>query len=125
MNSKIPILKKIQNQMILSPVYTTPNDRINYHQDRYDGKPELVGNYYVGSTQDLLIKSKDGRFEIALKCREGTIRIFQPIMNLLLFHAKFFKFSKTPHYCLTLRTSKKNSSSYGYTMSTKNREVYR
>ena len=106
LNKRVPLLKDIKNQMVLTPSYEFNYDKLNYHQDRFNGEPELVCSYYVGSTQELFIKSCDNRFWRKLECVQGMVRIFQPIMNELLYHAKFIKIIEKPHYCLTLRTSK-------------------
>ena len=97
--------------MVLTPCYEKRTDRLNYHQDKFMGEPELVCSYYVGSNQTLYIKSFDKRYANALKCSQGMIRIFLPIMNILFFHGKYIDKIKKPHFCLTLRTSKKKNKS--------------
>ena len=96
----------INHQMVLTPVYESRSDKLNFHQDKFEGNPELVCSYYVGSTQMLHIKSYDNSFFTKLECKQGIIRIFQPLMNVLFYHAKFIQLINKPHFCLTLRTSK-------------------
>ena len=101
-----PILKNIENPMVLTPCYEKRTDYLKHHSDNFEGEAELVGNYYIGSTQYLSVKSHDNKFFTKLDCSEGLVRNFHPLMNKLFLHGKFInKEIKKKHCCLTLRTS--------------------
>ena len=60
------MLNSSEYPVVLTPRYDKPSDKVGYHQDRFNNKPEIVCNYYVGSTQFLNRSSLDKLFRTSL-----------------------------------------------------------
>ena len=80
---------------------------LGLHSDKFKGNPELVINFYIGDDRRLYVLSIDNKFNKKLNCKQGFIRIFQPLFNIIFKHSKIKeKDNRGMHFCFSIRESK-------------------
>ena len=104
------ITKKVKTSCYLTtpvsliPVYENEYMKLGLHHDRFRGKPEYVINCYFGDERQLYVESDDKTYSTKLRCKQGFIRIFHPIFNVLFKHEKRRSHIKRKvHYALSIR----------------------
>jgi hypothetical protein len=76
-------------QDVLLTLYSEDTSHLNFHQDVFDGKAELVILFFVGEERDLIVKAKSfGKFEKRISCSSDKCIVLTPLANTLLLHAK-------------------------------------
>ena len=60
----------------------------------------MVVNIYVGDERVLDVKTKDNKFKENLKCKQGMIRIFHPVMNKTMVHRKGIVKNNKKHHII-------------------------
>ena len=94
-------------QDVLLTLYSEDTSHLNFHQDVFDEKPEMVILFFVGEERDLIVKAKSfGQFEKIISCSSNKCIILTPLANTLLLHAK--STATTPNSELSLSIAFRN-----------------
>jgi len=105
--NKLSISQYIVNKSLLIPKYNNNYKGLGLHYDRFNNRPELVINFYLGDRRLLYVVSTDNKFNKKLECNEGYVRIFHPLFNVIFKHSKIKERDKRGlHLCFSIRESK-------------------
>ena len=104
------IIKNVKSSVILTspscliPIYDNEECSLGKHSDKFGGIPEYVINVYLGDERLLYVESSDNKFSTKILCKQGMIRIFHPLFNIMFMHEKKKSSIKRKiHYALSIR----------------------